>query len=56
MARLAAAGFAPLALAGGEDQIWVEAETRYGTLAYRPHIPSLRELAALLDLTAAQPR
>ncbi len=56
MARLTAAGFSPLALAGGEDQIWVEAETRYGTLAYRPHIPSLRELAALLDLTAAQPR
>jgi hypothetical protein len=56
MARLTAAGFSPVALAGGEDQIWVEAETRYGTLAYRPHIPSLRELAALLDLTAAQPR
>jgi len=56
MARLAAAGFSPVPLAGGEDRIWVEVETRYGTLAYHPAIPSLRELAALLDLTAAQPR
>jgi hypothetical protein len=55
MARLTAAGFSPLALAGGEDRIWVEVETRYGTLAYHPTIPSLRELAALVE-QVAQPR
>jgi len=56
MARLTAAGFSPKPLAGGEDQIWVEVETRYGTLAYHPKIPSLRELAALLDQTVAHSR
>jgi len=52
MARMTAAGFRPLSLAGGEDRVWVEVDTRYGTLAYHPHILSLRELAALLDRTA----
>ncbi len=49
MARLAAAGFSPRALAGGEELVWVESETRYGTLAYHTSVPSLREIAALLD-------
>jgi len=54
MARLRAAGFSPVTLDGGEDRIWVEVDTRYGTLAYHPHIPSLREIASLLDRTAAR--
>jgi hypothetical protein len=55
MARLRAAGFAPRALAGGEERVWVESETRYGTLAYHTAIPSLRELRGLLDETVALP-
>jgi hypothetical protein len=55
MARLRAAGFAPRALAGGEERVWVESETRYGTLAYHTAIPSLRELRGLLDETTALP-
>jgi hypothetical protein len=53
MARLAAAGFRPRALAGGEERVWIEIETRYGTLAYHAAIPSLREISALLDETSA---
>ncbi len=56
MARLTAAGFSPVALAGGEDRIWVEVETRYGTLAYHTTLPSLRELGRLLDQTPARRR
>ena len=49
MARLAAAGVKPRALADGEDRLWIEAGTRYGTLAFHASVPSLRELAALLE-------
>jgi hypothetical protein len=49
MARLGAAGFSPRALAGGEESVWVETATRYGTLAYHTPIPSLRDIARLLD-------
>ena len=49
MARLAAAGFAPVALTGGEDALWIETATRYGTLAFHAAVPSLRELGGLLE-------
>ena len=49
MARLAAAGIRPVALADGEDRLWIEAGTRYGTLAFHAAVPSLRELGALLQ-------
>jgi hypothetical protein len=48
MSRLAAAGFAPLALAAGEERCWIESETRYGTLAFHAALPSLREIDRFL--------
>jgi len=42
-----------MALAGGEERVWVETATRYGTLAYHTPIPSLRDMARLLDETVA---
>ncbi len=49
LARLAAAGFSPVVLPCGEERIWVEAQTRYGTLAFHAAVPSLRELRALIE-------
>jgi hypothetical protein len=52
-ARLAAAGFSPIVLPCGEERIWVETETRYGTLAFHAAVPSLRELAILIESAGA---
>ncbi len=49
VSRLSAAGFSPFVLPCGEERIWVETETRYGTLAFAAAVPSLRELGNLLE-------
>jgi hypothetical protein len=69
--RLAACGFSPLLLAAdavppppgataipADEAMTVDAETRFGTLSFRTHLPSLRALRQLLPLTrslAAEP-
>jgi hypothetical protein len=62
--RLAACGFAPLLLAAddappppgmtciaADEALTVNAETRFGLLSFRTHLPSLRALRQLLPLT-----
>ncbi len=62
--RLAACGFAPLLLAADDappppgitciavdEALTVNAETRFGLLSFRTHLPSLRALRQLLPLT-----
>ncbi len=62
--RLAACGFTPLLLAADaspapdgitsiavDEALTIDAETRFGTLSFRTHLPSLRALRELLPLT-----
>ncbi len=62
--RLAACGFTPLLLAAdtagpppgitaipADEALTIDAETRFGTLSFRTHLPSLRALRQLLPLT-----
>ncbi len=64
--RLAACGFTPLLLAAArnppppgvasvlaDEALTVDAETRFGTLSFRTHLPSLRALREVLPMTRA---
>ncbi len=52
--RLAACGFVALPIEPADEALWIEAETRCGTLAFNARLPSLGGLRALLATTAGQ--